>query len=84
MELVTIKKEKYTSYSIAESYREGKIIRRQKLFTLGRLSEIKLEQTRLILKVIARDSIKKELARLKIARFFQGPHLANKEIQTIG
>ena len=46
------KKKKYTSYSIAESYREGKKVRKRKLFPLGKLSETKVEQIRLILKVI--------------------------------
>jgi len=46
------KRKKYTSYSIAESYREGKTVRKRILFSLGKLSETKVEQIRLILKVV--------------------------------
>ncbi|MCK4307907.1 IS1634 family transposase [candidate division WOR-3 bacterium] len=46
------KKKKYTSYSIAESYREGKKVRKRKLFPLGKLSETEVEQIKLILKVV--------------------------------
>jgi len=46
------KRKKYTSYSIAESYREGKKVRKRILFSLGKLSETKVEQIRLILKVV--------------------------------
>lgn len=45
------KGQEYTSYSIAESYREGKSVRKRTLFPLGKLSETKAEQIRLILKV---------------------------------
>jgi len=46
------KEKEYTSYSIAESYREGKTVRKRKLFPLGKLSETKVEQIKLILKVV--------------------------------
>jgi len=46
------KEKEYTSYSIAESYREGKKVRKRKLFPLGKLSETKVEQIKLILKVV--------------------------------
>ena len=46
------KGEEHTSYSIAESYREGKTVRKRILFPLGKLSETQVEQIRLILKVV--------------------------------
>ena len=46
------KGKEYTSYSIAESYREGKTVRKRILFPLGKLSETQVEQIRLILKVV--------------------------------
>ena len=46
------KGEEYTSYSIAESYREGKTVRKRILFPLGKLSETQVGQIRLILKVV--------------------------------
>jgi len=46
------KGEEYTSYSIVESYREGKTVRKRILFPLGKLSETQVEQIRLILKVV--------------------------------
>ena len=46
------KERKYISYSIAESYREGKKVRKRTLFPLGKLSETQVEQIKLILKVV--------------------------------
>jgi len=50
--IIYYKGKKYTSYGIAESYREGKTVRKRILFSLGKLSEIQVEQIRLILKVV--------------------------------
>ncbi len=47
------KGQEYTSYSLAESYREGKRVRKRTLFPLGKLSETQVAQIRLILKVVA-------------------------------
>ncbi len=46
------KEKEYTSYSIAELYREGKIVRKRILFPLGKLSETQAAQIKLILKVV--------------------------------
>ena len=46
------KGKQYTSHSIAESYREGKTVRKRILFPLGKLSETQVEQIKLILKVV--------------------------------
>ena len=46
------KGKEYTSYSIAESHREGKKVLKRILFPLGKLSETQAEQIRLILKVV--------------------------------
>ena len=46
------KGKEHTSYSIAESYRDGKTVRKRVLFPLGKLSEIQVAQIKLILKVV--------------------------------
>ena len=42
----------YKSYSIAESYRDGKTIRKRTLWPIGKLTDRQAEQIRLILKVV--------------------------------
>ncbi len=42
----------YPRALLRESYREGKTVRKRKLFPLGKLSETKVEQIKLILKVV--------------------------------
>jgi len=46
------KGKEHISYSIAESYRDGKTVRKRILFPLGKLSETKVAQIKLILKVV--------------------------------
>jgi transposase len=46
------KGKEYRSYSIAESYRDGKAVRKRILFHLGKLTEAQVEQIKLILKVV--------------------------------
>jgi transposase len=45
----------YKSYSIAESYRDGKTIRKRTVWPIGKLTDRQAEQVRLILKVIHGD-----------------------------
>jgi transposase len=46
------KGQKYKSYSIAESYREGKTVRKRVIWPIGKLSDLQAEEVRLILKVV--------------------------------
>jgi transposase len=43
----------YKSYAIAESYREGKTVRKRTIWRLGKLSDQQAEQIKLILKVVS-------------------------------
>jgi transposase len=45
----------YKSYSIAESYRDGKTIRKRTLWPIGKLTDRQAEQIKLILKVLHRE-----------------------------
>ena len=45
----------YKSYSIAESYREGKKVRKRIIWPVGKLNDQQAEQLRLILKVVQSD-----------------------------
>jgi len=47
----------YRSYSIAESYREGKQVRKRIIWPIGKLSDQQVEQIRLILKVVQGDQV---------------------------
>jgi transposase len=47
----------YKSYSIAESYREGKKVRKRTIWPIGKLSDQQAEQIRLILKVVQSDQV---------------------------
>jgi transposase len=47
----------YKSYSIAESYRDGKKVRKKIIWPIGKLSDQQAEQIRLILKVVQSDQI---------------------------
>jgi transposase len=42
----------YKSYTIAESYRDGKQVRKRTIWPIGKLSDLQAEQIRLILKVV--------------------------------
>lgn len=42
----------YKSYSIAESYRDGKISRKRTIWSIGKLTDRQADQIRLILKVV--------------------------------
>ena len=46
------KSQVYKSYSIAESYRDGKISRKRTIWSIGKLTDQQAEQIRLILQVI--------------------------------
>ena len=48
----TYKGQTYKSYSIAESYREGKKVRKRVVWRIGKLTEQQAEQIRLILEVV--------------------------------
>lgn len=48
----TYKGQTYKSYKIAESYRDGKTVRKRILWRLGKLTEDQAEQIRLILEVV--------------------------------
>jgi transposase len=45
------KGKKYKSYAIAESYREGKKVKKRTIWPIGKLSDVQAQQIRLILKV---------------------------------
>jgi transposase len=45
----------YKSYSIAESYREGKKVRKRTLWTLGKLTDIQAAQIRMICNVVKNE-----------------------------
>ncbi len=45
------KEKKYKSYSIAESYREGKKVKKRTIWSIGKLTDHQADQIRLILKV---------------------------------
>jgi hypothetical protein len=47
----------YKSYSIAESYREGKKVRKRIIWPIGKLSDQQAEQVKLILKVVQSDQV---------------------------
>jgi transposase len=47
----------YKSYSIAESYREGKKVRKRIIWPIGKLSDQQAEQVKLILKVVQRVQV---------------------------
>ena len=47
----------YKSYSIAESYRDGKTSRKRTIWPIGKLSDQQAEQIRLILKVVQGDQV---------------------------
>ena len=42
----------YKSYTIAESYRDGKKVRKRTIWPIGKLSDLQAEQIKLILKVV--------------------------------
>jgi len=46
------KKKVYKSYSIAESYRKGKKVRKRTIWSIGKLTDRQADQIRLILKVV--------------------------------
>ena len=46
------KKKVYKSYSIAESYREGKKVKKRTIWSIGKLTDRQADQIRLILKVV--------------------------------
>ena len=46
------KDKKYKSYSIAESYREGKKVKKRTIWSIGKLTDRQVDQIRLILKVV--------------------------------
>ena len=46
------KKKVYKSYSIAESYREGKKVKKRTIWSIGKLTDCQANQIRLILKVV--------------------------------
>lgn len=52
----------YKSYSIAESYREGKTVRKRTIWPVGKLTERQADQIRLILKVVQGDQTLTRLA----------------------
>ena len=43
----------YRFYHIAESYREGGKVKKNRLFPLGKLSDVQAQKIRLILKVVS-------------------------------
>ena len=45
------KGKKYKSYTIAESYRDGKTVRKRAIWRIGKLSDQQAQQIKLILKV---------------------------------
>ena len=45
----------YKSYSIAESYRDGKKVRKRIIWPIGKLTDQQVEQIRLILKIMQRE-----------------------------
>jgi transposase len=47
----------YKSYSLAESYRDGKKVRKRIIWPIGKLSDQQAEQIRLILKVVQSDQV---------------------------
>ncbi len=47
----------YKSYSLAESYRQGKMVRKKIIWPIGKLSDQQAEQIRLILKVVQSDQV---------------------------
>ncbi|MDB4444120.1 IS1634 family transposase [bacterium] len=51
----TYKERVYKSYSIAESYRDGKTSRKRTVWTLGKLTDQQADQIRLILKVVQNE-----------------------------
>lgn len=48
----TYKRQKYKSYVVAESYRDGKTVRKRIIWRLGKLTDEQAEQIRLILEVV--------------------------------
>jgi len=56
----------YKSYAIAESYREGKKVRKRTIWPIGKLSDQQAEQIRLILKVVQGDQVVTRLADIVI------------------
>jgi len=59
----TYKRQKYKSYVIAESYRDGKTVRKRIIWRLGKLTDEQAEQIRLILEVVQSED--QVVARLK-------------------
>jgi len=51
----TYKDRSYKSYSIAESYRDGKISRKRTIWSIGKLTDQQADQIRLILKVVQNE-----------------------------
>lgn len=49
------KERTYKSYSVAESFREGKKVRKRIIWPIGKLSDQQAEQIRLVLKVVQSD-----------------------------
>ncbi len=47
----------YKSYSLAESYRQGKMVRKKIIWPIGKLSDQQAEQIRLILKVVQGNQV---------------------------
>ena len=52
----------YKSYSIAESYREGKTVRKRTIWPIGKITDRQADQIRLILKVVQGDQTVTRLA----------------------
>ena len=46
------KEKKYKSYSIAESYRDGKKVRKRPIWKIGKLTDKQAKQIRLICKIV--------------------------------
>ncbi len=51
----TYKDRSYKSYSIAESYRDGKTSRKRTIWSIGKLTDQQADQIRLILKVVQNE-----------------------------
>ena len=49
------KDKKYKSYAIAESYREGKKVKKRTIWSIGKLTDRQADQIRLILKVVQNE-----------------------------
>ena len=69
----TYKGKIYKSYTIAESYRDGKSVRKRVIWRLGKLTEQQAEQIKLILQVVQSED--QVVTRLKPGWPPKIPHL---------